>query len=205
MHGDLTVFISHNSANKNIAREIGLYLLSEDNINVWFDEWEIDYGESIPEKVNVGLGACTHFLLLWSMEASESHWVERERNSMLHKMMSSKNKNLKIIPILLDNTPLPMILADFLSVKYSDGSEEDRYKVIKAVTGGAPSRNLIAAIVKKYNELIFDNESGDVFSVNACPKCGSQELKRQTAIDDERDEIYYVVNCKKCNWSDWTQ
>jgi len=149
---------------------------------VWFDEWKITHGESISENVNIGLETCTHFLLLWSKEASESHWVERERNSILHRMLSSKNKDIKIIPIILDDTPLPTIIDDFLGIKYIDGSENDRYNVIKAVTGESPSRNLIAVIVKKYNELIFNNESGDVFSINACPSCGSLDLKRQSAF-----------------------
>lgn len=42
------VFISHNSKDKETAREIGLFLTSED-VNVWFDEWEISYGASIPD------------------------------------------------------------------------------------------------------------------------------------------------------------
>lgn len=60
-----SVFISHNKADKSIAREIGLFLTSE-NINVWFDEWNISAGESITEQVNLGLHDCTHFIILWS-------------------------------------------------------------------------------------------------------------------------------------------
>ena len=35
-----SVFISHNKLDKDVARELSLFIISE-NINVWFDEWEI--------------------------------------------------------------------------------------------------------------------------------------------------------------------
>ena len=198
------VFISHNNADKKTAREIGLYLISED-INVWFDEWKISYGESIPNKVNVGLEACTHFLLIWSEQAAKAPWVEHELNSILHKKLSDKNNNIIIIPILLDDTPLPAIVASLLWIKYSDGNENDRYNIIKAVTGETPSRNFIKAIVKKYNEVIYGDEDGSVFPEKACPRCGDLDMKYQMCTDYKRDETYYIVNCKRCNWGDWTQ
>ena len=58
-----TVFISHTGTDKDIAREIGLFLTSE-NINVWFDEWGIRIGESITEEINNGLAVCTHFIII---------------------------------------------------------------------------------------------------------------------------------------------
>ena len=194
------VFISHNSANKKEAREIGLFLTAED-ISVWFDEWKIPYGSSIPESVNNGLNSCTHFLLIWSKAASESKWVERELHSVLHKTLSGKESTI-IIPVCLDKTPLPTIVADKLAITYSEGNEADRYAIIKAVTRNAPSKNFIEAIVKKYNEVIYNNED-DIFGLSACPQCGKDTLYRKSF--DNQDEIYYMITCKNCNWSDWTQ
>lgn len=196
------VFISHNHFNKDIAREIGLFLAAE-NINVWFDEWDIASGESIPSKVNNGLELCTHFLLLWSEEASRAPWVIAETNAIIGRLLSTGS--VKIIPIMLDGTPLPTILSSYKYIEYGSGTEQDRSKVIQSVTGKEPTMNFIIAIVKKYNELVFDNENGDVFNYKVCPQCGENTLKRQCVTDYVHDEDYYVISCKSCGWSDWTQ
>lgn len=198
-----TVFISHNSANKKEAREIGLFLTAED-INVWFDEWKIPFGSSIPGHVNNGLDDCTHFILLWSKEALESKWVERELQSILHKSLSREAKNIVIIPVCLDDTPLPIIVADKLAVRYSKGDEVDRYAIVKAVTGEAPSRNFIEATVKKYNELIFSSDD-NIFGISACPHCGNTELVNSSPIDYIHDNQYFIISCKHCGWSDWSE
>lgn len=72
------IFISYNKADKDVAREIALFLAAE-NINVWFDEWEIPAGDSIIEQIDTELRGCTHFIILWSKNASKSNWVRRER------------------------------------------------------------------------------------------------------------------------------
>ena len=40
-------FLSHNMANKQVARSVGAHLTLS-GIDVWFDEWEILAGDSIP-------------------------------------------------------------------------------------------------------------------------------------------------------------
>ena len=60
-------------------------------------------------------------------------------------------------------------------------------------------------IVNLYNEKIFDSNSSDPLPFNCCPKCGSEKLEKSTFDDYKRDESYYVISCKECGWSDWTQ
>lgn len=198
----IKVFISHNSKDKHFAREIGLFLAAE-NINIWYDEWQIPYGGSIPEHINDGLDTCTHFLLLWSENAKCSSWVRTELDAVVHKASSSNNTFPVIIPILLDDTPLPPIIASRLSIKYSNGTEEDRYRIIKAVSGNAPSSNYIEAIVKKYHEVIFDEESQDILPFKACPNCGKEHLKHTCA--NIRDDVWFIVECNFCGWIECTE
>ncbi|MBV9613321.1 MAG: toll/interleukin-1 receptor domain-containing protein [Acidobacteriaceae bacterium] len=54
--GKMRCFLSHNKADKPIARSIGSHLQLS-GIEVWFDEWEIRAGDSIPGKLNDGLAA----------------------------------------------------------------------------------------------------------------------------------------------------
>jgi len=197
------VFISHSSKDKETVREIGLFLSAED-ISVWYDEWEINYGESIPEKVNEGLRVCTHFLLIWSKNAAESKWVSNELSAIINSILSGHN-DIKIIPICLDDTQLPGLVAHLKYIRYNQGDEKDRFEIIKAVTGRSASRNYIEAIVKKYHEVIYDSDSRNPLAYCACPNCGSTRFEYSSAIDYEQDESYYFIRCKDCDWSEETQ
>ncbi|SEV93368.1 toll/interleukin-1 receptor domain-containing protein [[Clostridium] fimetarium] len=196
------VFISHNHFNKEIAREIGL-LFAAQNINVWFDEWNIAPGESIPSKVNNGLEICTHFLLLWSEKASKAPWVKAETNAIIGRMLSTDG--VKFIPVMLDSTPLPTIISSYKYIKYGSGTEKDKSKIVQSVTGKEPTMNFSRAIVKKYNEVVFDAGNDDAFNIKVCPQCGEDTVKQQRFTDYEHDENYYSISCKSCGWSEWTQ
>ncbi len=184
-------FICHNKANKDVAREIGLFLVSE-GIDVWFDEWKIEYGESVPEKISEGLLFTTHLLLFWSKDAEKSEWVKRELNSTLSRVLHSKN--VKIIPILLDNTPIPQIISDLKYYRYKGGNETDRDELIKMITGTSPSSNYIKAIIKKYRELIGDDENPSY-----CPRCGEKKFNYDQDTDSW-GEVYHYIDCGACGW-----
>ncbi len=48
------VFLSHSSEDKDVVREIANRLKS-DGVRVWFDEWLVKPGDSIPAKIEDGL------------------------------------------------------------------------------------------------------------------------------------------------------
>jgi hypothetical protein len=156
----ITVFISYNKADKEVARNIGLFLAAE-TINVWFDEWEISAGDSIIDQINTGLGYYTHFLILWSKNSSTSKWVRRELSSILTKAIESGTP--KVIPILLDDTVLPQLLVDQGYVIYHGGNEGDRTTIIESVSGHKPSADFIRTVIKKYHEVIYDSNAKGVW------------------------------------------
>ncbi len=195
------IFISHNSRDKDVAREIGVFLIAE-GVSVWFDEWEIAAGDSITEAINSGLAGATHLVIVWSANASKANWVRRELAAALNRSVTTGTP--KIIPVVLDETPLPELLRDIRYLRYAGGAEEDRREMVKAVQGRPPSENLIRTIVRKYHEIITD-EADTEFGLKACPRCGSTQLKGSSAIDYEGDEAYYFLQCTECDWSDWTQ
>ncbi len=202
MDENQTVFISHNKVDKKIARDIALFLVAED-INVWVDEWEISAGDSIVDEIQSGLKKCTHFLILWSKNADTSKWVRSELKTVIMKAIESGRP--KIIPVKLDSTPLPELIIDRKYVSYNSGNEEDRKEIVHAVTGNSPSMNFVKAVVEKYHEVIYDNGASGPFGMKYCPSCGSEKLVFSSALDEAHDEMYYLVKCKDCGYSDWTQ
>ena len=40
------IFLSHNSNDKAVVEKVGAFLASN-GVRVWFDQWEIDFGQSM--------------------------------------------------------------------------------------------------------------------------------------------------------------
>ena len=147
------------------------------------------------------MSGSTHFVVVWSKNASKSNWVRAELKTALSTAINKKS--MSIIPLRVDETPLPSLLSDIRHIRYAGGNEQDRREIVKAVLGTQPSSNLIKAVVREYNELVFkeDYEGEDPLGhIKACPRCGSTNLKRSMATDYKHDEIYFFLTCKDCGW-----
>jgi hypothetical protein len=198
------VFINHSGKDKEIAEEIAIFLVAED-IGVWFDQWEIAAGDSIPGRINQGLANCTHLLVLWSRHSATSNWVQRELYSTISRAIESGAPT--VIVVRLDDTAVPPLLADIRYIRYHCGSEEDRRNLVFAVAGRDASGSLIRSVVKKYYEVIRSAEREDTFGLIACPACGSNRIERWTdcIVDVDHHGVLSgteipAVRCLECNW-----
>lgn len=195
-------FISHNRADKTLAEEIGMRLVAEGS-GVWFDRWEIAPGDSIVGKINDGLTRTTHVIVLWSKNAAVSKWVGSELAAAITRMLG--DGSVRIIPVILDGTPLPPLLADIKYIDYREPSEAALREILTAVLGHPPSEDFLRTFVAKYHDLIIDDSrTGDPHPYKACPKCGSVKLRRSGA-ENHFGEALYMIECEVCKWSDWSQ
>jgi hypothetical protein len=53
-HFDYDVFVSHSTKDKAVVRPLA-DRLRKDHLKVWFDEWVLKPGDSIPAKIQEGL------------------------------------------------------------------------------------------------------------------------------------------------------
>ena len=67
------VFLSHSSKDKTVVRELAERLRG-DGVRVWFDEWELRPGDSVPAKIEEGLErsrmSAKGAIWYWSSQAS---------------------------------------------------------------------------------------------------------------------------------------
>lgn len=110
-------FLSHSSADKAFIRQLAADLTAN-GISVWLDEQRIRVGDSIPEKIAQGLAESDYFLIGMSQKSSESAWVQKELNNAL--MSEVQRRKVHILPLKLDDTSMPSIIAD---KKYADFSK----------------------------------------------------------------------------------
>lgn len=115
-----TVFLSYSRNNDVEAKHIQQMLVKK-GIKVWRDQESIYGGEHWPKAIGEGISNHTLFILLWSKEAEDSHFVEFEWNTALALQKI-------VIPILLDGTPLPFSLQGINSVSYDSFLNTDFLK-----------------------------------------------------------------------------
>ena len=71
------LFLSHSAKDKEVVRPVAERLRA-DGLRVWFDEWEIKPGDSIPAKVEEGLERSRVLVLCMSANAFGSDWAQLE-------------------------------------------------------------------------------------------------------------------------------
>jgi hypothetical protein len=107
---EFDVFLSHSSGDKDVVRDIANRLKS-DGVRVWFDEWEIKPGDSIPAKIEDGLEHSRVLVLCMSAAALAAGWPKLESHTFRFK--DPLNHDRRLIPLRLDDAPLKGSLAHF--------------------------------------------------------------------------------------------
>ncbi|MBV5327930.1 MAG: toll/interleukin-1 receptor domain-containing protein [Chlorobium sp.] len=188
------VFISYNKRDKEAAMLLA-NAFEEFSEPVFYDEWDIRPGNSIIQGVEKGLCNSDIFIIIWSKHSSESEWVELEINTYLIRRL--KDKTLRIIPIMLDNTPLPVFLSDFKGI--SCDYKGDLHSIVSNIIGNPNDLERLKRMqirLKAHNE--HCRRMGNTVQYVICPECESEKLEISSASHD--GDTYVTIECKECKW-----
>lgn len=196
----MNLFLSHNTNDKELARSLGAQLKLA-GADVWFDEWEIAAGESIPTKVNAALATADAVLVVWSGNAAGSKWVANELEAAYTRSLS--DPLFRLIPILIDETPLPPLVASLKHLRLANAWEIDQ--VVAEVMGFKSARQALRAIQQTLEETGLRVEYVPGYgAIVACPACGAgiESLEGWSQTDYVRDDVYGGFRCKECGHQD---
>lgn len=141
------VFLSHSSKDKVVVREIAEQLRG-DGVRVWFGDWEIRPGDSIPAKIEEGLECSRVLVLCMSTNALGSEWTQLESGTF--RFRDPLNKERRFIALRLDGTPIKGPLTQFSYVNWWVDSRENAYvKLLKACRSPAEPSNVTTQRVWK--------------------------------------------------------
>jgi hypothetical protein len=118
------VFLSHSSIDKPVVRELA-QRLKIDGMRVWFDEWEIRPGDSVPAKIEEGLEHSRTLILCMSANAFGSDWTQLEAGTF--RFRDPLNHQRRFIPLRLDDAPIKGSLAQFLYINWYPANSEKEY------------------------------------------------------------------------------
>lgn len=194
----MLVFISHNKADKEIARSLA-QALTDQGIGVWFDEWNLKPGDSITGGVQEGLSAADLAMLIWSQNAAQSRWVKEELQALIYRRIS--DGSVKLAPVLLDETPLPPLLADSFGFRLSN--PKDVLDIAAKVGGDSTAVQLAQRLQERFFEMLgLIGEGVHFYDYRFCPMCGSKSLESWEDTDHAIDQRYAVIRCKDCKWEE---
>lgn len=142
------VFLSHSSKDKTVVRAVAERLRT-DGLHVWFDEWEIKPGDSIPAKIEDGLEHSRVLVLCMSANAFGSEWAKLEAYTF--RFRDPLNKDRRFIPLRLDDAPIKGSLAQFLYINWHPADrEQECAKLLEACRSTA--RLTLAEVKAAANE-----------------------------------------------------
>lgn len=126
------VFISYSSDDRAIV-SAAAQLLRAAGANVFQDIADIEFGAHWETALLKAIAQCERVMVFWSAAAAQSSWVEREWRCALAA-------GKRIVPMLLDKTPLPAPLAVLHGVP-------DLLDMLRAAMQLAAASDPLAAIV----------------------------------------------------------
>lgn len=146
------IFLCHSSNDKEFVRKLAGDLF-ELSIVAWFDEWELEPGDSLFDCIGKALEQSIYVGVILSPNSIESNWCKKELNQALSREIRAGKK--VIIPIRLDKVDIPVFLEEKLYLNFTNDYFEPFLKLCGMIHMFS-SRELNMAITKSPPKSIDD-------------------------------------------------
>lgn len=113
-----SAFICHASEDRELAERLAKDFEAS-GVSTFYSDWEIGAGDSIRERIDEGLGNCTHFVALLTPQSIEKPWVRAEMDSAFVKRVDGECRFLPV-RVGLAVSEIPELLRGLNSPELSD-------------------------------------------------------------------------------------
>jgi tetratricopeptide (TPR) repeat protein len=117
--------------------------LEQDGFTVFFDRWDIAPGDPLVRRLDEALSSASAGLIVFGRSTGASRWVYTEYSALVQRM---EDDEARLIPVLLDDVPLPPILGTRVCADFRYCDSERRYRdclaqLEQALRGERPPRS----------------------------------------------------------------
>lgn len=151
------VFISHASEDKEAIAKPLAQALRRVGVNIWYDEYSLQLGDSLTRSIEAGLAECDYGIVIISPNFLSKEWTERELAGLSAKQTYN---NKVILPILHNLTHKELkekkpILSDLLSIQSDVPLSELVSKILEIVSPKNVDLEKIAPTnIKKLDQIL---------------------------------------------------
>ncbi|MGK7956478.1 MAG: TIR domain-containing protein [Crocosphaera sp.] len=165
------VFISYSNQDKQIACIIAKELERQD-ILVWFDENEINIGDSIGQKIQERISASDYIVIILSKNYINNIWLKKEFDYFASPEIAKRD--ITILPVLVSNYEIPFALKNYQYFDLRDNFEYGLSQLIDQLSlinllnfyklNGIDFENLVIELLEKLNfDLVSLNNLKDSY------------------------------------------
>lgn len=112
------VFLSHSSVDKPTIVEPLYDFLQTQEIDVWLDKYEIDYGDNIYQKVNEGINNAQFAIFVLTENFLNSKWAKEEISAFTELIFNDKSI---VIVNVKDKTIIPKMISARKYMEWNEG------------------------------------------------------------------------------------
>ena len=190
--GEFDVFISHATEDKDFAGPLARDLRSA-GLRVWFDEFELELGDSLNEKINYGLSRSRYGVVVISPTFFRKHWTQLEMNGFVARQTAGERVILPIWHRITKNEIIEQAppLADIVSL---NSSTQSMVEIVGEVVDRVKGRESIADLSQRPAATI--NNAGPSFAVFHIAHATTAELPR----DETPDSSYFGLEFPPTGW-----
>lgn len=182
------IFLSHTRADKPIVDNLANTLRTVFGIEkVFYDSWSIKPGDGIIDKMNDALSSCKYLFFFVSKNSLKSEMVKLEWQNAL--LMKSAKKDIKFIPVRIDNCQPPAIISQNLYIDlFTDGPEAAVEQMIDSINGV----NAYEPLEKFQNIRAFvQNEASKVRIEFRAERYNETHSKYAILVPSSEEELFY--------------
>lgn len=126
----MRVFLSYSHQDQKYADLLNKHL-SDSGHEVWQDKINLKVGDNLIEKVNSSIKEAQALIVIVSKNSLRSKWVMHEFTALALGDLSSENR--RVIPVLIDSSPVPSYLSKYVYVDLTKGIEQGIDSLIGAL------------------------------------------------------------------------
>ena len=117
----MAIFISYSTEDYEIVNKIAEDLV-KNRYYIWLDKWQLNYGDSLSEKIKNALTDSSLVMIMLSKKSVKSDWCKKELNEALNNELAKKRS--LIFPVLLEPCEIPDFLIDKLGADFTENYQQ---------------------------------------------------------------------------------
>jgi len=195
------VFISHTAVDKPFVRRLAKRL-EKSLFQVWLDEHNLIVGDPLPESIGEALQAAKVILIVVSKASVASKWLRYELNVATERMIKGE---CRVIPIVIDETPLPNEVRGLLYADCRKGLASGMPSILTALKHEARRADMEHSFSSRINRLVDEvfEGRGSVWTAGYRAQDWDTITMPVPDLDgDERDAFYDTIPDYSRGWSE---
>lgn len=174
------IFICHASEDKDDIVRPMVEAINQAGISCWYDEAEIQWGDSITQNVNKGLSTSRYVIVVLSTSFMQKNWPQKELNAVLNQEASTGE--VKVLPLLVGSEQEKKIILEQYPLL-----NDKRY-----LPWGGDLNEIVASLrsLLRYKEDVLPVESSEI-SPRSALRIPIPKIKKKFT---QRDRDFFLRN-----------